>query len=153
MSSLHFFNKRTKIPCVFLPLHFFYIFSLSFSASSFHRVWHAVNQKMRKHETSERKKNLFIFDVLDVYCTSVHFLRGIAWKVDTKVKRSRKKLKNTLWIIYFVIISKRMKEICGARLLQLFLRCPRLMAGKKCMKSVEVASRVDVCQTRNELQL
>lgn len=32
-------------------------------------------------------------------------------KVDTKVKRSRKKLKNTLWIIYFVIISKRMKEI------------------------------------------
>lgn len=111
---------RTLFPLVrvLLSLDFFPFFITFFLCFfKFSRVWHAVNQKMRQHHSQherDNEKNLFTFDVVRCYCTFVlALLMGSREQVDTKVKRSRKKLKNTLWIIYFVIISKRMKEICA----------------------------------------
>lgn len=171
-------------------------------ASPVPRTWHTVNQKgrkvemMRKHEARTKIKILFIFDVVGMLllCSKHSNVHGVCLRVcererecrahcyevaraqvDTKVKRSRKKLKNTLWIIYFVIISKRMKEIPFVRSRQSvdachlvcpppLCRCERAHEIGEWMRQVvgggwvmflklEISIKCNKLQTTNERQL
>lgn len=143
----------------FLAAFFFhsisYIFRFFFcrndAFSLLHEAWHPVNQKMCA-STKYKMKILFIFlmssdvivqtmSVSGVRCTVCAHSLMESQKVDTKVKRSRKKLKNTFWIIYFVIISKRMKEISVDASLAPFFFVDAIFIGNAWNLMEKVAAR------------
>lgn len=154
-SSSHFFIS------VSFRVGLFFTWFLSLFAQFASRMTLSKSQDARARNTHKhiapngKKFYLYLMASMLLYrcvrlCTSCSIESR---KVDTKVKRSRKKLKNTLWIIYFVIISKRMKEIFVPHPTALSLCRWHFHWEMQWNLWRQRTAHADVCWTKNKHQL